>query len=244
MRPLSAAELLGAWEQGRAQTAVERSLALLAAACPGATPEALGQLSIGQRDARLLTLREWTFGPQLIGVARCGQCGEYLELAFSTGEIRALPEVEPAGTLALEAGGYQVHFRLPNSFDLLAIAATNDAAAARQALFERCLLAARRTEDDGQAAELPTVVVDAVAEQMARADPQADVQLALSCPACGHAWRATFDIAAFFWSEIGAWAGRILREVHSLAAAYGWSEAEILALSPWRRQVYLEMVGV
>ena len=36
---------------------------------------------------------------------------------------------------------------------------------------------------------------------------------------------------------------RILREVHTLAAAYGWSEAEILALSPARRRVYLELAA-
>jgi hypothetical protein len=33
-----------------------------------------------------------------------------------------------------------------------------------------------------------------------------------------------------------------LREVHVLASANGWSEAEILALSPQRRQRYLEIV--
>jgi hypothetical protein len=78
---------------------------------------------------------------------------------------------------------------------------------------------------------------------MVQADPQADVQLALTCPACGHQWEATFDIASFFWSEIDSWAHRILREVHTLASAYGWREADILAMSPQRRQLYLEMVS-
>ena len=78
---------------------------------------------------------------------------------------------------------------------------------------------------------------------MAQADPQADVQLALSCPVCGHKWQTAFDIVSFFWSEINAWAARILREVHILAWGYGWREADILALRPWRREVYLEMVS-
>ena len=67
--------------------------------------------------------------------------------------------------------------------------------------------------------------------------------LAVSCASCAHAWRASFDIVAFFWSEIDAWAERVLRDVHRLAAAYGWSEREILGLSAWRRHRYLEMVG-
>ena len=78
---------------------------------------------------------------------------------------------------------------------------------------------------------------------MAQADPQADVQLALSCPACSHQWQSVFDIVSFFWSEMNAWAYRILREVHILASAYGWREADILAMSPYRRQLYLKMVS-
>jgi hypothetical protein len=75
---------------------------------------------------------------------------------------------------------------------------------------------------------------------MAEVDPQADVQLAMACPACSHEWQLTFDILSFFWNEINAWASRILDEVHTLASAYGWREADILALSPHRRQLYLE----
>jgi hypothetical protein len=78
---------------------------------------------------------------------------------------------------------------------------------------------------------------------MADADPQADVRLALDCPACGHNFLAAFDVAAYLWSEVNAWAYRLLGEVHSLASAYGWREEDILAMSPWRRRVYLEMVG-
>jgi hypothetical protein len=78
---------------------------------------------------------------------------------------------------------------------------------------------------------------------MAEADALGDVQLALTCPQCGHEWQAPFDIASFLWTEINAWAHRTLQDVHELARAYGWREADILALSPWRRQVYLEMIS-
>ncbi len=76
MRALLAFELLRVWEQGLTLTPVQRALALLAAACPDTSTDALAGLSIGQRDACLLTLREWAFGPQLISLATCPACNE------------------------------------------------------------------------------------------------------------------------------------------------------------------------
>jgi hypothetical protein len=90
---------------------------------------------------------------------------------------------------------------------------------------------------------LPEHVVASISDCMAQADPQTDVQLDLTCPACGSSWRAPFDIVSYFWSEVNAWAERLLREVHTLAATYGWFEADILAMSPARRRRYLEMIG-
>jgi hypothetical protein len=79
---------------------------------------------------------------------------------------------------------------------------------------------------------------------MAKADPLADIQLALSCPFCGLGWKAAFDIVSFLWREIESLAGRLLRDVHTLAFAYGWHERDILALSPMRRQFYLALIGI
>lgn len=242
MRALSTSELLRVWEHGLPQHPVQRALLLLAAACPETPPEELAQLSIGQRDGRLLALREWTFGPQLVSVATCPQCGEQLELAFDVADIRAAPEVEPAGMLALSVAGYEVRFRLPNSLDLAAVAGRRDVEAIRRLLFERCLLAAHHDGEEHSPGDLPADVVAAVVARMEQADPQADIQLALACPSCEHQWQAAFDIVSFFWNEINAWAYRILREVHTLASAYGWREADILALSPARRGLYLELV--
>jgi len=69
------------------------------------------------------------------------------------------------------------------------------------------------------------------------------VRLDLACPSCGHLGQAIFDISAIFWAEISAQARRLLREIHLLASAYGWREADILAMSARRRQAYLEMIG-
>ncbi len=75
------------------------------------------------------------------------------------------------------------------------------------------------------------------------ADPQANLQFDLECAECGHAWQETFDIVSFFWTELEDLAVRTLQDVHALATAYGWSEDQILALSPTRRALYLSMIG-
>jgi hypothetical protein len=242
MHALSSAELLDAWERGLDWPSLQRALILIGTACPDTPPQALAELPIGQRDGCLLTLRELTFGPRLSGVIDCPACSEQLELGFTVADMRMMPEEERAD-LSVTTGEFTVELRLPNSLDLAGIVGYAGPASPASLLFERCLLAARHGEVSCSADQLPPNVVEAAVEQMSRADPQADVWLALSCPTCCEQWRASFDILTFFWSEIDAWARRILRDVDSLARAYGWSEPDILALSPRRRQFYLEIIG-
>jgi hypothetical protein len=237
MRALSVADILAVWERAEGQQTAQRALTLLAAACPEMTADELGALSIGERDARLLMLRESTFGSELLSRTSCPRCAAQLEFAFSANHVRAESQAAPT-TLKVEGG--EVRFRLPNSRDLETISAAADIAAARRLLVERCLL---HEGEKALAAQLPPAILEAIAERMADADPQAEVRLALTCPACSHCWEALFDIVSFLWSEISAWAQRLLREVHTLASAYGWREADILAMNARRRRVYLEMVG-
>lgn len=242
MHPLSAAQWLDAWERGLAQDSIDRALTFLAAASPDTPRAALAELPIGVRDRLLLTLREWTLGSHVVGALQCPHCGERVELAFDLAEVRAPEPSSRADTHSLRVDGYAVTFRLPNSQDLRAVSLTADVTSAAGALLESCLVKVEEAHSH-PAGELPSNLVQAITDEMASADPQANVQLALSCPYCEHAWSATFDIAGFFWTEIDAWARRVLREVHTLASAYGWRQAEILALSPQRRQMYLEMIG-
>jgi uncharacterized protein (UPF0212 family) len=226
MHALSATELLSVWESGSSQTPLRRALAMIAAACPEISSDSLASLTIGQRDARLLALREAMFGAELAGITDCPECGEKIELSFNCSDIRQQGEIGPAAELAVQSNGREVRFRLPTSADLLAVNSSEQ-------LLERCLL------DRGN--RLTKDLFPAVAEKMSSADPMADIHLALNCPNCAHKWEAAFDIVAFLWREISAAAGRLLREVHTLASAYGWTEPEILSLSPARRRVYLEM---
>jgi uncharacterized protein (UPF0212 family) len=248
MRPLSASQLVNLWERGPGQHPAQRALALLEAAHPEDSPQELALLPIGRCNALLLTLREWTFGSRVSGVVTCPNCGQRLETDFSISEIRAAEagprysRFEVGECLSLETEGYEVQFRLPNGLDLMAVSGYSDPEAARRALLEGCVLSVLRDGEVLPVDALPEQVTARIAESMEQADPQADVELSLSCPTCGRQWQAAFDIASYFLSEISDWAPRILRDVHALASAYGWRESDILALSPWRRQLYLDMI--
>lgn len=240
MYPLSTVQLLDVWERGQRYAPVQQALLLLGAACPEIAPEQLARLSIGQRDAQLLTLRERHFGTQLICLVACPACGQQLDLAFSTSVIRTPVEVPAPTELEVSSGDYRIRFRLPNSLDLLAL--QSHGAPVETQLIERCIVGVQQRGATLPAGQLPREVEGAIAAQMAEADPQADIRIALDCPACQHRWQALFDIVSFFWHEIDSWARRTLRDVHVLARAYGWREADILALSNWRRRYYLSMV--
>lgn len=240
---LSAAELLDVWERGRQQAPVERALTMLDAACPGLSRETLAALSIGQRDACLIALREKLFGKQLTSLTDCPACGERLEMSFSVLDISASSNAEPGNVLSFSQSGYELGLRLPNSLDLLALAGCASPAEMRGRLFEQCVMSIRRQGHTALTSEMPAEILDAAIEQIAHADPQADVQVHLTCPCCRNEWQAGFDIVSYLWSELHARAIHLLREIHLLASSYGWRESDILNMSSWRRECYLEMLA-
>ncbi len=235
MAALSAQDILRIWEAGVAQEPVGRALAILAAASPGTPREELAALPVGRRDARLLEIREVTFGPTLDGVSSCPRCSGRVEFTLEVADLHARvgPGAEDTeGEVRLE--DWSLRYRLPTSGDLAAAAGYGDPGAARRILAGRCILEARRGDAPVEAGHVPAV---AMAEQ----DPSAEVLLDFICPACGHAGQTLFDIGDYLWEEIRAQALRLLHEVHTLARTYGWREADILSLSAARRRAYLEM---
>jgi hypothetical protein len=241
MPALSAQAIVHVWEVALHQHPVDRALTLLTLAFPEMTMDELLALSVGQRDANLLDLRQAIFGSQLAGFAKCPACEQPLEFNLSVTDIRVESPIS-SQTQEVDIEGYQVQFRLPNSTDLRQVARCREVLRARQLLVERCVL---RTSQDGAdvgMADLPDGVIVGLIKHMAKCDPQAEIQLDLHCPVCQENWSVLFDIVSFLWSEICVQAKRLLREVHTLARAYGWHEADILSMSAVRRQFYLEMV--
>ncbi len=157
--------------------------------------------------------------------------------------IRTDYSTDPAERLTMQVDGWALAFRLPTSRDLAALDGLPPGADPRAALLQRCVLSAWHDGAEQPASALPAEVQGALVECMAEADPQADVQLNLTCPACGECWQAGYDVVTYLWAEIDTAARGLLSEVHVLASVYGWAEADILAMGARRRQRYLEMIA-
>lgn len=237
-----AAQLLDAWESALSQSPTRRALRLLATAYPERAESELATLPLGHRDARLLQLRRRLFGMQLQLVMPCPGCGQVIESQLQVDDLACNDSDSEAATHAVESRDHRVSFRLPTSDDLLALPDDGDAAKSRARLIERCVLEVRDGRGEQKTvSSLPDDVIDEIVMHMQAADAGTDMELAFECPACGHRWLEMLDIADFLWREIHAWAQRTLRDVDTLARAYGWREADVLALSPTRRQIYLEL---
>jgi hypothetical protein len=235
MVPLSPSNVLALWEQGRARHAIDRALLLFAAACPDLPADRLADLPLGQRNAAVLRLRHWAFGPEIRAYVDCPGCRERMELTFEV-DMFLPPESEAHGGGELEADGFR--FRLPTSRDLSALLGHADVNSAAARLLERCCIG----RPDGDSTSSLDGLLEKIEAGLEALDPWADIELSLVCANCAHAWAAPFDVAAMMWDEVEARARALLATVHTLARAYGWSERDVLALSEQRRAAYLEMV--
>lgn len=236
MAPSGPADLLAAWERGLTAEPSGRALELHRAALPAAGSAQLRAAPLTTRAADLYALRRALFGDQMEILADCVHCGSALELGVNASALA--PDPPPVGPLHVNADDWEVEFRLPSAADLAEAAAAADA---RRELAVRCTVAAYRGGEPADPAEMPDGVVRRLAEAAERVDPGPDVTLRVACPDCGATTVAELDIAAYLWAELDNWARELLLDVHLLARVYGWTEPEILALSPLRRRYYLEL---
>lgn len=243
MKALTDTQLLRLWERGIDRHPVERALIILAEAEPDASLEALSSLSVGLRDHRLLALRSATFGPQLQALVACSACGERLEIGLSASDLQqeGHPE-EEAPPARIQVGEFALDIRLPTSDDLAAASTCADIESAERMLAVRCVDNIWRGDTRIAPDAILDDIVPIVADHLDGADATGDMTLAMTCPVCTVCFESAFDIASFFWTEIEAESLRLLRDVHRLARGYGWREADILSMPPFRRRVYLELL--
>jgi hypothetical protein len=234
MQSLFNSDLLGIWESGSALHPLDRGLFLLTAALPEMPLDSLADWPLGRRNRALFALRRSWFGSNLSARAACFRCDEQMEFEVDCGRLmppEILPDQQPTVVFRGQA------YRVPTSRDLaFGLADRSDAEKATVRLLENCRLAPHDpvtwSEED----------IAAIGELMAQADLGAETRVSFRCTVCGHEQEEVLDITAFLWAEIVAHGKRLLREVHALASAYGWSEEQVLSLGAVRREFYLEMV--
>ncbi|MFE7408755.1 hypothetical protein [Isoptericola sp. NPDC057559] len=185
--------------------------------------------------AALEELRERA-GGVLETVVACPSCGELLDVPLplegvaADGE-RVGPEVETVGP---------VEVRAPTTADLLAALADPAPGAALRARCVRWPGGDDGAADPGLADPELAAGVAAAAERLAGA---AGVSVRLRCPGCDADVRADVDVVRLLTDRVDQQARAELAEVATLAAAFGWTEPQVLGLSPARRAEYLALAG-
>lgn len=203
------------------------------------TAATAGQLLVGDRDFLMLQLRRLTLGDDFLAVVACPSCGEKMDVGFPAGDVPVESPTEITGTfsLSLTAPGRQrtVRFRLPTGADQEAILGLQPDQAG-SALLQRCIV------DDG-GMRLDEQEADLLAEAIERSAPKVELELDLRCPSCQERFVVPFDTTTFFLQELRSNDRNLLREFHSLAFHYHWSQSEILGLERERRRAYLSLLA-
>ncbi len=219
-------QVIATWEIGAPLLPLDRALVVLSA---GGLDEPLDELPLAARDRALLEMRSATFGDELSATASCPACEAVAEVRVGCRELADAIIDHPTEELSL--GGTTVSIRSVSSRDL-----AEAVQASSGALDEEVR---RRVLEPGSGTDLSADQLDRVAERIEERERDVEVRLALTCPECATTWSAVFDPVEFFWAEIVEAAQRALRDVADIAAAFGWSEADILAMTDTRRSRYL-----
>jgi hypothetical protein len=239
MQALTGERLLLAHDQGQCEGALLRAIVLLEAAMPDTSREELLALPVAARDRLLLRLRQLSFGPTLDGYATCVQCGAAMEFSLAVAAaLDGLDEARVPTSVDWLEDGDTMRLRQITSADLLAALRTGDDGRAEEWLLARSLGFYEINDEAAERAALPSV--RAHFEQLHAAT---ELRCTLSCPQCRSDASWSLDIAHFVWLEARHAARRLLADIHTLALQYGWDEPAIAAMSPRRREAYLELLG-
>jgi hypothetical protein len=222
-------QVLELWEETVGVDRWQRDNALLGREAPA--PRGLGA-----RNRALLALRNTLFNRRLSLRSVCPACATESEFTVDCIELAAqLGGHAVMERATVEWSGRTLKARPPTVDDLIAIADEADSAGAARALLVRCI--------DG-AAELPLdePAIERLEGQLEALDPAASISFQVCCVACDHEWSSPLDVGEALSAEVQRAAERILIEIDALARAYGWSESEVMQLTPVRRAAYLQLV--
>ena len=211
-------------------------------------------LTVGDREALLLHLRCLTLGDALTGGLGCPHpdCGAPTDLALHVSDLLLPPYSQPQpdyqAVVQNNGSTWQVRFRLPTGQDQEDAARLGGRQVEEGAslLMKRCVLEVSAGDNGDELLapdeDIPEEIVAALPDMLAERDPQAEIQLDLTCPTCGHEFSALFDTAGYFLREVASRSMYLYRQVHLLALYYHWSESEIMGMTAEKRQCYLDLL--
>lgn len=191
---------------------------------PGDTLE----LSVTDRDALLAAVYVRTYGDRIDSTVQCRQCGNRYDMNFSLAELQRAVGLLGEPVPAVRATAKGIEFRVPTGRDELAVEALGPSAV--QELRRRIAPAAQ----DEEMAELDA--------ELERAAPALDADLNAQCPECGGQQSFRFNIQQYLLESLVLEQPRLWREVHRIAAAYGWGLESILSLRRSERRRLVDQI--
>lgn len=206
--------------------AATRLLAALLAG-PSGGPVDLAALPVSIHDRLLAEVFRAEVGPRAICRAACTACGEAFEFELVLDDVIAAQDAEAARTGPADGDGRWTVAGHRVRAPLLADVAGGAEPALISALCD--------TPPDMQA-------IVAIAAFLERAAPILAFDLDADCPQCGAAQRLAFDLPRFLVRALANDRPFLIRETHLIAARYGWSHAEIMALPRDDRRAFATLI--
>jgi hypothetical protein len=184
-------------------------------------------LSISEHDRLLTAIYVRLYSEKAVCHASCATCSEPFEFAVPLDRVLEEQEALAAQWGAPDSDGWwtageRIRFRAPTAAEA---AATEPAA-----LRALCLSGADPGGFDLEAA-------------LEAAAPSLSIDLDIDCPHCTARQHARFDIARHLARSLQRELPFLVREAHLIASAYGWTHAEIMALSRNDRRAYASLIA-
>ncbi len=199
------------------------------------------KLAIGKRVECLLLLAAGGPDTELRFLLKCVSCAEEIEFELKLHEISKMQgEADLMETIGVDIGGRRMKFRKPTGSDqeMWSKMFFNDEHDATVAML-------------GTLAELPGSLetihpdeLNVVEDVLTEVDPLVDFSCGVSCGECGELNEYEIDLTETALGMLNRAQNHLVVTIHRLASRYHWSEQEIFAVPDWRRQQYLELIGV
>ncbi len=194
-------------------------------------------LTVTDFEYALLALRSHFFGEEIACKLDCPHCGAPVELSFHAADFAAASRpAQPRGIRSDpdRPGWFRLEdvaaaFRLPTVRDQAEV--LGDADGARR-LTQICI----------EPADAPARLRGRIERAMERLAPELSRDVEGACPSCGGKVAGTIHVPFLVMEDLRRAATGVHDDVHRIASAYGWSEAEILALPRVRRRQYADRI--
>lgn len=202
-------------------------------------------LTVGKRIESLLTIVASSESYDLYIPRRClnQACQQQMELEISIEELIDLQQrADVVDSHDVRIGDKTLSIRKPTGRDQIEWLkfSFRDEREVMRAMIQTLMLDTEEASFDvGSISDEWIQIIDNAMEEF---DHLVNFNLHARCPYCGEENRYAVDLEEILLSRLQRIQMHLLDDVHRLAEHYHWSEAQIIAIPPWRRSRYLALI--